>query len=187
MSKYVKNLITEHIRHRLEGVHSALLVNVIGMDANANNRLRREFREKNIHLMVVKNSLAARAVAGTPLDGLFEGVTGPAAICWGGEDIVGLAKEVVRAAKDAKYAPLAARGGIMDGERLSAEQIEQVATWPGRAEQLSMLVGQILGPGATLAAQILGPGATLASQIAQKAEGSEDGGPAAGGEAAGGA
>lgn len=177
MSKYVKNLITEHIRRRLDGVHSALLVNVIGMDANTNTRLRRELREKNIHLMVVKNSLAARAVAGTPLDGLFEGVTGPAAICWGGEDIVSLAKEVVRAAKDEKYAPLAPRGGIMDGERLTPEQIEQVATWPGRSEQLSILVSQILGPGATLAAQILGPGATLASQIAQKAEGA-DGEPA---------
>lgn len=182
MSKYVKNLITEHIRRRLEGVHSALLVNVIGMDANTNSRLRREFREKNIHLMVVKNSLAARAVAGTPLDGLFEGVTGPAAICWGGEDIVSLAKEVVRAAKDSKYAPLTTRGGIMDGERLSPEQIEQVATWPGRAEQLSMLVRQILGPGANLAAQILGPGATLASQIAQKAEGAHGDAAPAGGE-----
>ncbi len=173
MSKYVKNLITEHIRRRLQGVHSALLVNVIGLDANTNSRLRRELREKKIHLMVVKNSLAARAVAGTPLDGLFEGIAGPAAICWGGEDIVSLAKEVVRAAKDGKYAPLATRGGIMDGERLSPEQIEQVATWPGRSEQLSMLVRQILGPGATLAAQILGPGATLASQIAQKAQRAE--------------
>lgn len=173
MSKYVKNLITEHIRRRLEGVHSALLVNVIGMDANTNTRLRRQLREKNIHLMVVKNSLASRAVAGTPLDGLFEGITGPAAICWGGDDIVSLAKEVVRAAKDEKYAPLATRGGIMDGERLSPEKVEEVATWPGRSEQLSLLVRQILGPGATLAAHVLGPGATLASQIAQKAEGPE--------------
>ncbi len=181
MSKYVKNLVTDHLRQRLSGVHDALLVNVIGMDANANNRLRKELGQKNIHLLVVKNSLAARAVAGTSLAGMFDGVTGTAAICWGAEDIVSLAKEITRIAKDAKYAPFAARGGMMDGERLSPEQVEQVSKWPSRTEQLSLLVGQILGPGATLAAQILGPGATLAGQIAGKAEGAENegAGPAA--------
>ena len=63
MSKYVKNLVTDHVRERLDGVNDALLVNVIGMDANANNRLRGALEDKNINLLVVKNSLAARATA----------------------------------------------------------------------------------------------------------------------------
>ena len=33
-----------------------------------------------------------------------------------------------------------------------------------------MLVGQLLGPGSTLAAQLIGPGGPLASQIKQVAE-----------------
>ncbi len=61
----------------------------------------------------------------------------------------------------------------MEGERLTSEQVEQVSKWPSREEQLSLLVGQILGPGATLAAQICGPGATLAGQVKQKGEGEE--------------
>ena len=61
----------------------------------------------------------------------------------------------------------------MDGERLSAEEVDQVSKWPSRDEQLSLLVGQILGPGSHLAAQLIGPGGALASQIKQKAE--EDG------------
>ena len=36
MSKYVKNLVTDHLRDRLQNVHDALLVNMIGMDANTN-------------------------------------------------------------------------------------------------------------------------------------------------------
>ena len=40
MSKYVKNLIAGHLRERLDGVDDALLVNVVGLDANANNSLR---------------------------------------------------------------------------------------------------------------------------------------------------
>ena len=94
MSKFVKNLITDHLRSRLQDVNDALLVNMVGMDANTNHRLRQRVAAKNIHLLVVKNSLAARAMAGTPLAGMFEGVAGSAAICWGGEDIVSLAKEI---------------------------------------------------------------------------------------------
>lgn len=174
MSKYVKNLITDHLRDRLQGVNEALLVNMIGLDSHATSHLRKELREKNIHVVVVKNSLAARAAEGTPLALMFEDLLGTSAICWGGEDLISLAKEIIRLAKDEKLAAFSARGGVMDGERLTAEQVEQVSKWPNRQEQLSLLVGQILGPGAKLAAQLLGPGSALASQIAQKGEGAEE-------------
>lgn len=173
MSKYVKNLITNHLREQLKGVDAALLVNMVGMDANTSNALRTEMSQKGIEVLVVKNSLAARATAGTGLDGLFEEATGANAICWGAEDVVSLAKEVVRFGKDKRFAAFTARGGIMEGEKLTAEQVEQVSKWPSREEQLSLLVGQILGPGARLASQICGPGANLAGQIKQKSEGEE--------------
>lgn len=174
MSKYVKNLISDHLRNRLQGVDSALLVNMIGMNANANNRLRRELKAKNIEVMVVKNSLARRAVAGTPLAPAFDGLAGTTAICWGSEDIVSLAKEITKFARDTKFAPFAPSGGAMDGEKLSADQVQQVSKWPSREEMLSLLVGQILGPGARLASQLAGPGGALASQVAEKAKGAEE-------------
>jgi large subunit ribosomal protein L10 len=170
MSKYVKNLVSDHLRKRLEGVQDALMVNVVGLPATVDNRLRGHLEAKRINLLVVKNSLAARATAGTPLGPMFEGVGGTAAICWGSEDIVSLAKEIARIAADKEFPAFQARGGVMDGERLSAEQVLAVSKWPSRDEQLSLLMGQILSPGATLAAQICGPGGALASQVAQKAE-----------------
>ncbi len=173
MSKYVKNLITENLRERLRNVHDALLVNMVGLNANSNSRLRAELRSKNIHVMVIKNSLAARAAEGTPLAPLFEGLSGTAALCWGSEDIVSLAKEITKLIKADKYAPFAARGGVMDGEPLTAPQVEQVSKWPSRTEQLSLLLGQILSPGATLVSQLNSVGGALASQIEQKGEGGE--------------
>jgi len=170
MSKYVKNLITEHLRQRLDGVRDALLVDVIGLKANTAHRLRTELRAKNINLMVVKNSLARRAVAGTPLAGLFDGVDGSAAICWGGEDVVTLAKEVVRCAKDEQYAPFKLRRGVMDGQPLDASQVEDVSKWPTRAEMISILVGQLLSPAYQLCGQLNAQGAALVSQIEQAAE-----------------
>ncbi len=174
MSKYVKNLVTDHLRNQLDGVGDALLVNMIGLGANANNVLRAELAEKGIEVLVVKNSLASRATEGTPLDGLFEDTTGTNALCWGAEDVVSLAKEVIRLAKDKRFEAFEARGGIMDGERLTAADVEQVSKWPTREEQLSLLVGQILGPGSQLSAQLIGPGGALASQIKQKAEDDDD-------------
>jgi large subunit ribosomal protein L10 len=170
MSKYVKNLITDHLRDRLAHVEDALLVNVIGLDANANNRLRAELGSKNIHLMVVKNSLAARATADSSLGPMFDGLTGTAAICWGGEDIVSLAKVVASLADHDQYQAFEPRGGVMDGGRITPEQVVEVSKWPSRTEQLSLLLGQILAPATVLASQVTGPGAALASQVTQATE-----------------
>jgi len=168
MSKYLKDLMTSELKSRLDGVGDALVVDVIGMEANASVELRRSLREKNMHLMVVKNSLARRATEGTALAPAFEGATGTSAVVWGGEDVVSLAKEVVRLAGKAQYKPFQAKGGVMDGAQLSSDEVKAVSKWPSREEQLSLLIGQILGPGATLSAQLLGPGKLLASQVAQK-------------------
>ena len=183
MSKYVKQLVTDDLRSRLAGVEEALLVNIIGMDANANNRLRGALTEKSMNLLVVKNSLAKRAAEGTPLAPAFESIEGSMALVWGGEDFVSLAKEVVRLAKEKEYEKLVPTGGIMDGESLSPQRVVEVSKWPSRQEQLSLLVGQILSPGAALSSQLIAGGGALASQIEKisETEGSEaDGNEAAG-------
>ncbi len=173
MSKYLKNLITDDIKKRLDGVSDLLLVDIAGLEANKNVELRKTFREKNIHLFLVKNSLARRATEGTSLAPAFEGIEGSAAVVWGGEDVVSLAKEIIRLAKEKGYEKLIPKGGVMDGSKLSGEDVAKVSKWPSRAEQLSILVGQILSPGATLSAQLLGPGSKLAGQIKKKGEGEE--------------
>ncbi len=174
MSKYVKNLITSELKKRFDGVDDALLVNVVGMPNEQNVALRRQLREKKINLVVIKNSLARRATEGTALAPAFEGVQGTLAVLWGGEDLVSLAKEVVRIAGQKEFAPFAPQGGVMDGQQLSADEVTKVSKWPSRQEQLSILVGQILSPGASLSAQLLGPGGKLNSQIKKKGEGAEE-------------
>src|SRR3990172_8160576 len=170
MSKYVKDLITTDLRNRLNGVDDALLVDVIGLENNKNVALRQRLRKKNIHLLVVKNSLARRATEGTRLAPAFETAEGTMALVWGGEDIIALAKEVVKISQIKEFQPFAPKGGVMDGQPLAAEQVKAVSKWPTRQEQLSILVGQILSPGAALSSQLLGCGAKLASQIKKKGE-----------------
>lgn len=177
MSKQLKNLIASEISQRLQGVNDALLVNVIGLDSANTFSLRRELRSKNLNLLVIKNSLAKRATEGTPLVKAFDGGEGSLALIWGGEDFVSLAKEVVELQKKPEYEKCQARGGVMDGEKLTAEKIKEVSKWPNRVGQISLLLGQILSPGAQLLSQIGSPGGALASQIEKKSK--EEGAPAA--------
>ena len=167
MSKRVKDLISKEVAGRLEGVDDALLVNVIGIDANQTVVLRKQLREKNISLLVVKNSLARRATEGTPLSAAFQGAEGTLALLWGGDDFVSLTKEVTALDKGTEFEKFEARGGVMDGEGLSAERVKEISKWPNREEQLSILLGQILSPGASLQSQLNAPGGALQSQLEQ--------------------
>ena len=174
MSKFVKNIITEELKKRLDGVDNALLVNVIGMQVNDVNKLRGLLAEKEIRILVVKNSLAARAAAGTPLEAAFEGLTGTTALCWGASDIVALAKEVVKATKEKQFSKFSLLGGVMDGEAFAADQAVEISKWPSREEQIAILLGQITGVAAGLSSQLLSGGANLASQIKQRWDGDEE-------------
>jgi large subunit ribosomal protein L10 len=174
MSKFVKDLITKDLRTRLDGVEDALLVDVIGLKNDKNVALRQRLRKKNIQLLVIKNSLARRATEGTRLERAFENTQGTMALVWGGEDIISLAKEVVKITEEKGYEKVTAKGGVMDGQPLGADQVKAVSKWPSRKEQLSILSGQILSVGATLSGQLLSCGSKLASQIKKKSE--EEGG-----------
>ena len=56
----------------------------------------------------------------------------------------------------------------MDGAKLEAADLKRVAKWPSRAEQLSILSGQLCSLGATLSGQLLAGGANLAGQLASR-------------------
>jgi len=182
MSKYVKNLVVNDLKKRLEGVNDALLVDVIALNSANTFALRKQLRQKNISLLVVNNSLARRAAQGTSLANAFNGVEGSLALFWGGEDFISLVKEFVAIDKSGKFEKLKARGGVMDGEQITPERVKDIAKWPNRQQQLGILMGQILSPGAKLLSQINAPGGLLLSQIEKKAEGATETGEATGTE-----
>ena len=162
MSKYVKNLVTGDIKNRLEGVADAVLVNVIGMDSASTYGIRKKLRSKGINMLVIKTSMAARATDGTSLRPMFDNQVGSLAMIWGCEDFVSLAKEVADIVKSKEFAKFELRGGVMDGDALTSDQVLAISKWPSRTEQISMLLGQILSPGASLVSQILSGGSNLA-------------------------
>ena len=175
MSKLVKNMLVDDLKKRLGNVGDAVVVSLGRLDAQKTTELRKTLRQKKIQLQLVKNSLARRATLDTPLAPAFEKTEGMLAIAWGGDDVVDLAKELDRLAGVKDYEGLECRGGALDGARLDADDIKRVAKWPTRAEQLSILSGQISSLGATLSGQILSAGGVLAGQLASRVEELEKG------------
>ena len=180
MSKLVKNMLVEDLKGRLQGVGDVIVVSLGRLDAQKTTQLRQALRKKRISLQLVKNSLARRAMLGTPLEPALEQAEGMLAIAWGAEDVVDLAKELDRLTGVKDFEGFECRGGALDGARLGADDIKKVAKWPTRQEQLSILSGQISSLAGTLAGQIVSAGGTLAGQISQRADDLEK----AGGEAA---
>ena len=174
MSKYVKQLVTDGIKKRLDGVQYLMLVGLSGVDANANKNLRATLADKGIELMVIKNSLARRATVGTDLAAAFDKMNGAYALCWGASDVVALAKELVKLSKDKAFKGFEIKGAVMDGEALTSKQAVEVSKWPTREEQISLLLGQIVGVGSRLSGQLIAFGGALASQIAKLGEEKEE-------------
>jgi large subunit ribosomal protein L10 len=105
---------------------------------------------------------------------------GMLALAWGGEDVVDLAKELDRLQGVKDFEGFECRCGALDGARLEAADVKSVAKWPSRAEQLSILSGQISSLGATISGQILSAGGTLAGQLKSRCEDLEKAEAAAG-------
>jgi ribosomal protein L10 len=170
MSKYVKDLVVNDLKRRLDGVENCLVANVIGLDSAQTYKLRKRLRDKDIRVLVVKNSLARRATEGSALAPGFEGLGGSSAVVWGSEDFVSLVKEIVELDGNDDFKAFETRGGVMDGESLTPARVKEISKWPSRAEQLSILSGQLTAPWRDLQSQLTSSGGKLASQIKQKAE-----------------
>jgi large subunit ribosomal protein L10 len=176
MSKLVKNMLVDDLKSRLNNVGEVIVLSLGTLDAQKTTQLRKTLRNKKIHLTMVKNSLARRATLDGPLSPAFTKTEGMLAIAWGGEDVVDLAKELDRLSAVKDYEGLEFRGGALDGSRLEAGDIKVVAKWPSRAEQLSILSGQISSLASILAGQIGSMGGVLAGQISSRVDDLEKGG-----------
>lgn len=179
MSKAIKDMLVDDLKHRLQDVGDVIVVSLGQLDAQKTTQLRQQLRSKRIQLQLVKNSLARRAIAGTPLEPALTKAEGMLALAWGGEDVVDLAKELDRLTGVKDFEGFECQGGALDGGRLEAADVKRVAKWPTRGEQLSILSGQISSLASVLAGQITAAGGVLAGQIASRVDDLEK----AGGEA----
>ncbi len=163
MSKPVKNLIVDSYRRRFDGVSGAVVVCLRGIDANTNSAFRGALNQKQMRVMIVKNSLARRAWSGTAIEPLSEVIDGPSAVVFGGESVVDVARELVDQAK--KISQLEFRGALMEGQLFGADQVTDLSKYPTRDEAKAQALQLVMSPGSRLVGAALGPGRKVASLV----------------------
>jgi large subunit ribosomal protein L10 len=110
--------------------------------------LRRQARDKGVYLHVLKNSLARRAVAGTPFEVAKETMFGP--LIYGfSEDAVAAAKVLADFAKTNDK--LVVMGGAYAGKALDADGVKALAAIPSKEVLLAQLLGLMQSPISRLA------------------------------------
>ena len=105
--------------------------------------LRRQARDKGVYLHVLKNTLARRAVAGTPFEVAQETMVGP--LIYGfSEDAVAAAKVIADFAKSNDK--LVIKGGAYAGKALDANAVKALAAIPTKEVLLAQLLGLMQSP-----------------------------------------
>ena len=114
-----------------------------GITVAAMDQLRVKARSSGVSLSVLKNTLARRAVAGSPFEVAGDQMTGP--LIYGfSEDAVAAAKVVAEFAKTNDK--LVIRGGAYGGKALDADGVKQLASIPTKEVLLAQLLGLMQSP-----------------------------------------
>ena len=131
-----------------QGADAAVLIDFKGINVPQVTELRRELRKANAEYRVVKNTLARRALAGTPyavLTAHFEGTT---AVAYTGDDPVGLAKTLTTFMKNAPT--LQIKAAVVQGQAIKPADVTDLANMPGKPELYAQLLSVLQGPATSL-------------------------------------
>jgi large subunit ribosomal protein L10 len=114
-----------------------------GLTVEHLNKLRVDARSKGVYLHVLKNTLARRAVAGTPFEVAADAMVGP--LIYGfSEDAVAAAKVIADFAKTNDK--LIVKAGAYAGKALDANGVKALAAIPSKEVLLSQLAGLLKSP-----------------------------------------
>jgi large subunit ribosomal protein L10 len=109
------------------------------MTVAKDQELRRQLREAGVSYAVVKNTLARKAAAGTPLEPMAEQFKGVTAVALSTSDPVGLSKAIARFSK-ANPEIFSFKVGLVEGKVIELRDVEAIASLPSREELLSKVL-----------------------------------------------
>ncbi|MSQ49035.1 MAG: 50S ribosomal protein L10 [Betaproteobacteria bacterium] len=142
-----KQAVVSEIVAQLGKAQSVIVAEYRGLGVGVLTDLRAKARNSGLYLRVLKNTLARRAVKGTPFEKLSGQMVGP--LMYGiSQDPVAGAKVLSAFAKDNEK--LVIRGGAMPNLLMSVQDVSALAALPSRNELLAKLMGTMQAPVAKL-------------------------------------
>jgi large subunit ribosomal protein L10 len=138
-----KQAVVAEVAAQLAKAQAVIVAEYRGLDVARITLLRAKARKSGVYLRVLKNTLARRAVKGTPFESLSDQMVGP--LMYGiSPDPVAGAKVIADFAKENELFVI--KGGAMPNTRMSDKDVKALAMLPSREELLARLMGTMQAP-----------------------------------------
>jgi large subunit ribosomal protein L10 len=142
MKRTEKEQLVSELKDKIGGASALYYTDFTGLNVKRMTDLRRRLRKANVEYVVIKNTLALRAVNESGLVG--ERLKGPTGLVMA-KDAVGAAKVLTDFAKENDQRP-AVKGGMLEGTSIDAAQVKRLAAMPSREQMLANLGAGLQSP-----------------------------------------
>ena len=142
-----KQAVVAEVAAELAKAQAVIVAEYRGLDVGRVTQLRAKARKSGLYLRVLKNTLARRAVKGTPFEKLADKMVGP--LMYGiATDPVAGAKVIAEFSKENELFVI--KGGAMANATMSDKDVKALAMLPSREQLLATLMGTMQAPVAKL-------------------------------------
>ena len=139
-----KQAIVAEVSQVAADAHSAIAAEYRGLTVSELTELRSKARETGVYLKVVKNTLAKRALEGTPYECMRDGLVGPLMLAFSQEDPGSAARLVKDFAKQNDL--LAVKMISIGGELLDTSELTKLSSLPTKDQAISLLMAVMKAP-----------------------------------------
>jgi large subunit ribosomal protein L10 len=143
-----KQAVVAEVAAELAKAQAVIVAEYRGLDVARVTQLRAKARKSGLYLRVLKNTLARRAVKGTPFESLSDQLVGPLMYGIASDPVAG-AKVIAEFSKENELFVI--KGGAMANARMSDKDVKALALLPSREQLLAQLMGTMQAPVAKLA------------------------------------
>lgn len=154
MKKSTKANLIEEVQDKLKRANATFIAEYQGIKAQDMNEFRANLRKSSMDFKVVRNTLAKRAVAGTPIESIASELKGPTAIAFSYADAAAAAKALVQFAKEQPKLKL--RIGTLGDKVITVAEIKGLAELPSREVMLARMLGSMKAPMTGIAGVLAG-------------------------------
>jgi len=138
-----KKVVVAEVSAEVAKAQGIVVAEYRGLEVGRMTELRAKARKSGVYLRVLKNTLARRAVAGTPFEKLAEQMVGP--LVYGiSSDPVATAKVLNEFAKANEK--LVIKAGAMPNAVITAKEVKALASMPSREQLIAQLLGTMQAP-----------------------------------------
>jgi large subunit ribosomal protein L10 len=143
MSKPERQAEVEALSQRIQAARTLYVTDFSGLNVARMTEFRRRLRAAGANYIVVKNTLAQRALAANRITGLDDHLAGPTGLVLTAKDPLSAAKVLADFLKE--FEKPAIRAGIVDGAPMTGAQIRRLGELPSRETLLAQLAGTLSG------------------------------------------